>query len=159
MKLYSHSPEETRQIGFCLAQELQAGDVLLLLGDMGAGKSELTRGIARGLGITGYVTSPTFTILQAHESGRLPLYHFDWYRLTGADELYELSMDEYLYGGGVSVVEWPSRAEEAIPESYLQITLTPNGENDREIELAPMGGFRAIHLTQKERTPHEHPCD
>ncbi|MEG0126573.1 MAG: tRNA (adenosine(37)-N6)-threonylcarbamoyltransferase complex ATPase subunit type 1 TsaE, partial [Clostridia bacterium] len=74
MKQISHSPTETQAIGQRLAEQLQAGDVLLLLGDMGAGKSELTRGIARGLGITGYVTSPTFTILQTHESGRLPLY-------------------------------------------------------------------------------------
>ena len=119
----------------------------MMLGDMGAGKSELTRGIARGLGVTGYVTSPTFTILQVHESGRLPLYHFDWYRLSGAEELYELSMDEYLYGDGVSVVEWPSRAEEAIPEAYLRITLTPWDAADgcgRAIELLPVGGFHEI---------------
>ncbi|MEG2719564.1 MAG: tRNA (adenosine(37)-N6)-threonylcarbamoyltransferase complex ATPase subunit type 1 TsaE [Clostridia bacterium] len=144
MKQVSHSPTETQAIGQRLAAQLQAGDVLLLLGDMGAGKSELTRGIARGLGITGYVTSPTFTILQTHESGRLPLYHFDWYRLSSAEELYELSMDEYLYGSGVAVIEWPSRAQEAIPESHLQITLTPTDESTREIEYQSVGGFRKL---------------
>lgn len=147
MILHSGGVEDTRRIGARLAEQLRAGDVVLMLGDMGAGKSELTRGIARGLGVTGYVTSPTFTILQVHESGRLPLYHFDWYRLSGAEELYELSMDEYLYGDGVSVVEWPSRAEEAIPEAYLRITLTPWDAADgcgRAIELLPVGGFHEI---------------
>lgn len=147
MILHSGGVEDTRRIGARLAEQLRAGDVVLMLGDMGAGKSELTRGIARGLGVTGYVTSPTFTILQVHESGRLPLYHFDWYRLSGAEELYELSMDEYLYGDGVSVVEWPSRADEAIPEAYLRITLTPWDAADgcgRAIELLPVGGFHEI---------------
>ena len=147
MILHSGGVEDTRRIGARLAEQLRAGDVVLMLGDMGAGKSELTRGIARGLGVTGYVTSPTFTILQVHESGRLPLYHFDWYRLSGAEELYELSMDKYLYGDGVSVVEWPSRAEEAIPEAYLRITLTPWDAADgcgRAIELLPVGGFHEI---------------
>ncbi|MEG0639158.1 MAG: tRNA (adenosine(37)-N6)-threonylcarbamoyltransferase complex ATPase subunit type 1 TsaE, partial [Clostridia bacterium] len=75
---------------------------------------------------------------------RLPLYHFDWYRLSSAEELYELSMDEYLYGSGVAVIEWPSRAQEAIPESHLQITLTPTDENTREIEYQSVGGFRKL---------------
>lgn len=144
MKLLSHSVEETHQIGKRLAQLLLPGDVLLMLGDMGAGKSELTRGIARGLGVMGYVTSPTFTILQVHSDGRMPLYHYDWYRLESAEELYELSMDEYLYGDGVSVIEWPSRAEEAIPETYLEVELVPVGENDREIHLRPVGGFHPL---------------
>ncbi|MEG2315632.1 MAG: tRNA (adenosine(37)-N6)-threonylcarbamoyltransferase complex ATPase subunit type 1 TsaE [Clostridia bacterium] len=144
MTFHTHSVEETRALGARLASQLLPGDVLLLLGDMGAGKSELTRGIARGLGITGYVTSPTFTIMQLHDTGRLPLYHFDWYRLNSAAELYELSMDEYLYGEGVAVVEWPSRAEDAIPETNLQITLTPVGEDERLIALLPIGGFHAL---------------
>lgn len=144
MRFYSNSVAETHAIGARLAEQLKPGDVLLLLGDMGAGKSELTRGIARGLGVQGYVTSPTFTILQVHEDGRMPLYHFDWYRLSDAEELYELSMDEYLYGDGVSVIEWPSRAEEVIPESYLQVELIPLGDEERAVELTPVGGFHAI---------------
>ena len=144
MTYQTHSPEETRALGAQLAEQLQPGDVILLLGDMGAGKSELARGVARGLGVTGYITSPTFTILQLYETGRLPLCHFDWYRLCGAEELYELSMDEYLYGESVAVVEWPSRAEEAIPPTRLQITLTPVGEAERQIALLPMGGFHAL---------------
>lgn len=144
MTLESRSADDTRRIGAALAALLEPNDVLLLLGDMGAGKSELTRGIARGLGVTGYVTSPTFTILQVHEEGRLPLYHFDWYRLSGAEELYELSMDEYLQNGGVAVVEWPSRAEEALPAKRLEITLTPTGDTERSLVFAPVGGFRDL---------------
>lgn len=132
------------RLGEALARQLTPDDVLLLLGDMGAGKSVLTRGIARGLGVTGYVTSPTFTILQVHEDGRLPLYHFDWYRLSDVEELYELSMDEYLQNGGVAVVEWPSRAEEAIPDSYLEIELFPLSDDERRITITPVGGFRML---------------
>lgn len=151
MRFISHSVAQTQQLGSILAKQLQPGDVLLMLGDMGVGKSEFTRGLARGLGITGYVTSPTFTILQVHEEGRMPLYHFDWYRLSDVEELYELSMDEYLYGDGVSVIEWPSRAEEAIPESYLQVELIPVGDEERVIELTPVGGFRSIDENQMQK--------
>ena len=106
--------------------------------------SELTRGIARGLGVTGYVTSPTFTILQVHEEGRLPLYHFDWYRLESAEELYELAMDEYLQNGGVAVVEWPCRAPEAVPACRLEVEITPLGDTDRALRFTPVGGFREL---------------
>lgn len=144
MTFESNSAAQTQRIGQALAQQLQPDDVLVMLGDMGAGKSEFTRGVARGLGVTGYVTSPTFTILQVHDSGRLPLYHFDWYRLSDPEELYELSMDEYLQNGGVAVIEWPSRAEEAVPESYLEVELSPTGDDSRLITLTPVGGFRAL---------------
>ena len=103
--MITHSPGESRAFGERLAHQLRAGDVLLLLGNLGAGKSELTRGIARGLGVTDTVTSPSFTILNVYEDGRVPLYHFDWYRLQSAEELYEMGMDEYLGGDGVAVVE------------------------------------------------------
>ncbi len=144
MRFVTRSPRETRQLGEKLAAQLAPGDCLLLFGDMGAGKSELTRGIASGLGVEGPVTSPTFTVLQVYESGRLPLYHFDWYRLAGAEELYELSMEEYLEGNGVAVVEWPTQAEEAIPKRHLRVSLRPIGENGREITLEPMGGFPPV---------------
>jgi len=141
---HSASVAQTQKIGAALSKQLEPNDVLILLGDMGAGKSEFTRGLARGLGVTGYVTSPTFTIMQLHDSGRLPLYHFDWYRLESVEELYELSMDEYLQNGGVAVIEWPSRAPEAIPESYLKVSLEPAGDDERRITLTPVGGFRDI---------------
>ena len=144
MMFHSASVAQTQKIGAALSKQLEPNDVLILLGDMGAGKSEFTRGLARGLGVTGYVTSPTFTIMQLHDSGRLPLYHFDWYRLESVEELYELSMDEYLQNGGVAVIEWPSRAPEAIPESYLKVSLEPAGDDERRITLTPVGGFRDI---------------
>ena len=140
------SPNETRALGRSLAQKLQPGDVLLLWGNLGAGKSEMTRGIAEGLGVSGPVTSPSFTILNVYDDGRIPLYHFDWYRLESAEELYEMGMDEYLGGDGVAVVEWPSQCPEAIPETYLSVKLVPVGETEREITLTPMGAFRAIDI-------------
>lgn len=142
----TNSPHETRALGRRLAEALQPGDVLLLWGDLGAGKSELTRGIAEGLGVTATVTSPSFTILNVYDDGRVPLYHFDWYRLNSADELYEMGMDEYLGGDGVAVVEWPSQCPEAIPETHLAVKLEPVGDNEREITLTPMGDFRAINI-------------
>jgi len=140
------SPNETRALGRQLAQSLRAGDVLLLWGDLGAGKSEFTRGVAEGLGVTSTVTSPSFTILNVYDEGSLPLYHFDWYRLNGVDELYEMGMDEYLGGDGVAVVEWPSQCPEAIPETHLAVHLTPVGDSEREVTFTPMGEFRPISL-------------
>ena len=142
------SPAGTRAIGAQLAQLLQPGDVLLMQGDLGAGKSEFTRGLARGLGITTPVASPSFTILNVYEEGRLPLYHFDWYRLNSADELFEMGMEEYLGGDGVAVVEWPGQCPEAIPECYLEVRLAPLGDNEREITLTPCGGFRTLDLKE-----------
>lgn len=142
----THSPEETRAFGRRLAEQLLPGDVLLFYGNLGAGKSEMTRGIAEGLGISGPVTSPSFTILNVYDDGRVPLYHFDWYRLESAEELYEMGMDEYLGGDGVAVVEWPTQCPEAIPETHLAVKLTPSGETEREITLTPMGDFRRIDI-------------
>lgn len=145
------SPAATRALGERLAGLLQAGDVLLLLGDLGAGKSELTRGIAKGLGITATVASPSFTILNVYDEGRLPLYHFDWYRLNGAEELYEMGMDEYLGGDGVAVVEWPTQCPEAIPETRLEIRIEPLSEAQRDITLTPCGAFRSISLEANDK--------
>ena len=133
--IITHSAEETRALGKRLAQLLRAGDVVLLQGDLGAGKSELARGVARGLHISGPVPSPSFTILNAYDEGDIPLYHFDWYRLESADELYEMGLDEYLGGDGIAVVEWPGRCPEAVPENALRIRLEQAGENERKIEI------------------------
>ena len=132
--MITRSAAETRALGKRLAERLQPGDVLLLEGDLGAGKSELTRGIAAGLGVTETVTSPSFTILNVYESGRCPLYHFDWYRLESSEELYELGMDEYLGGDGIAVVEWPGRCPDAVPEGAVRIRMTAAGDNERIIE-------------------------
>lgn len=142
----TNSPAETRLLGERLAHLLQPGDVLLMLGDLGAGKSELTRGIAKGLGVTSTVASPSFTILNVYDEGRVPLYHFDWYRLNDVEELYEMGMEEYLGGDGVAVVEWPSQCPEAIPETCLEVRITPLSETEREITLTPCGAFRSISL-------------
>ena len=144
------SAQETRRLGRRLAQQLREGDVLLLRGPLGAGKSELTRGIAEGLGIRETVTSPSFTILNVYESGRVPLYHFDWYRLNSEEELYELGMDEYLGGDGVAAVEWPEQCPEAVPESCLDIVLTPGEGEERDIRWTSRGDFRRIDLESAE---------
>jgi tRNA threonylcarbamoyladenosine biosynthesis protein TsaE len=92
------------------------------------------------------VTSPSFTILNVYESGRLPLYHFDWYRLESSEELYELGMDEYLGGNGIALVEWPEQCPDAVPEDCLRIRITATGENSRRIVAEPCGRFRTITL-------------
>jgi tRNA threonylcarbamoyladenosine biosynthesis protein TsaE len=148
--LNTHQASETKALGEALAKQLQAGDVLLLQGNLGAGKSELARGIARGLGISGRVPSPSFTILQAYEDGRLPLYHFDWYRIGSAEELYELGLEDYLYGDGVSVIEWPDMAREAVPETHLRINISITGEHDRRLSVEPVGGFHALDFSKLE---------
>ena len=146
MGIITNSAAETRELGKRLAEQLKAGDVILLEGDLGAGKSEFARGVAKGLGVTETVTSPSFTILNVYESGKLPLYHFDWYRLESSEELYELGMDEYLGGNGIALVEWPAQCPDAVPEECLRIRITATGENSRRIETEPSGGFRMITL-------------
>ena len=146
MGIISNSAAETRELGKRLAGKLKAGDVILLEGDLGAGKSEFARGVAKGLGVTETVTSPSFTILNVYESGKLPLYHFDWYRLESSEELYELGMDEYLGGNGIALVEWPGQCPDALTEECLRIRITATGENSRQIETESCGGFRMITL-------------
>ena len=135
MLTVTNSALETRLLGEQLAERLQAGDVVVLEGELGAGKSELARGIARGLGVSETVTSPSFTILNVYESGKIPLYHFDWYRLENEEELYELGMDEYLGGDGIAVVEWAERCPDAVPDGAIRIRLEVTGENEREIAV------------------------
>lgn len=140
----TNSAEETRKLGEKLAEELRAGDVILLEGPLGAGKSELARGVARGLGVRETVTSPSFTILNVYDSGRVPLYHFDWYRLEDAEELFELGMEEYLGGDGIALVEWPGRCPEALPADFLMIEILPGEENGRTFRTARHGFFRKL---------------
>ncbi len=137
----TYSPEETRALGTRLAAHLRPGDVVLLDGNLGAGKSEFARGVARGLGVAGPVPSPSFTILNVYEDGRCPLYHFDWYRIESPEEIYEMGLDERLGGDGVALVEWSERAEECLPERALRVRLIPLDGDTREIEFLPEGGF------------------
>ena len=133
LRIRSQSAAETRSLGQRIAQRLKPGNVVVLEGGLGAGKSELARGIANGLGVKETVTSPTFTILNVYESSRYPLYHFDWYRLENSEELFELGMDEYLGGDGIALVEWAERCPEALPDSCIRIRLEVTGEEEREI--------------------------
>lgn len=141
MMMITHSAEETRTLGKKLSRHLQAGDVVLLQGDLGAGKSEMARGIARGLGIMGPVPSPSFTILNAYDEGVIPLYHFDWYRLESVQEIYEMGMEEQLGGDGIALIEWSERARECLPEQHLEIIIHTMDEETREISFIPHGNF------------------
>ncbi len=144
MVFITHGAAETRRLGAALSKVLRDGDVLLLEGEMGAGKSELARGIARGLGYAGPVPSPTFTILNEYEGGRLKLHHFDFYRLSGPEELYESGLQEYIGAEGVTLIEWGGIVREALPESCLICALDRLGEEERRITLTENGSFRPI---------------
>lgn len=130
--------EATARCGTALAPALAAGDVMLLTGDLGAGKTQFTKGIAKGLGVAEPVTSPTFNIMLVHE-GRLPLYHLDLYRLTKADELLDLDYYATLEGDGVAVVEWGDRFPEAAPSDGLSIELHITGDDERRVEVRALG--------------------
>ena len=114
MELITHSPEETERLGAALAERLLPGDVIAYYGDLGTGKTAFTRGVAAGLGVTEPVTSPTYTIVNEYLSGRIPLFHFDMYRLGSADELFDIGWEDYLSRGGVCAVEWRENVEEAL---------------------------------------------
>ncbi|MBR5420751.1 MAG: tRNA (adenosine(37)-N6)-threonylcarbamoyltransferase complex ATPase subunit type 1 TsaE [Lachnospiraceae bacterium] len=120
---HSHSAEESFAFGKELGNAAKAGAVYCLRGELGAGKTVLAQGFAAGLGITEAVNSPTFTILQVYEGGRLPLYHFDLYRIEDAEELYEVGLDDYLFGGGVCLIEWPECIEEELPSGCIYINI------------------------------------
>ena len=124
--------EETSKFGFELGQNLQKGDLVALIGDLGTGKTALTKAIARGMGIAETITSPTFTIVQEYTSGRLPLYHFDVYRISDPEEMFELGYEEYFFGDGVCVIEWADLIEELLPEEAKIIRLEyGNSESER----------------------------
>ena len=128
--------QETMALGTKLAETLLPGTVITLTGDLGTGKTALTRAVARGLGISSPVTSPTFTIVQEYEGGRLPLYHFDVYRVHDEDELFEIGFDDYLHGDGVCMIEWADLAEELLPENTINLRLSyGEGENERICEI------------------------
>ena len=139
--MITHSAQETRRLGMRLAERLRKGDTVLLEGEMGAGKSELARGIARGLGVSGPVPSPSFTILNAYDEGSIPLYHFDWYRIEDGEEIAEMGFEEMLGGDGIALIEWSGRGKEYLPERALEITIRSLGGDDREILFRPLGGF------------------
>lgn len=134
LPLESTTPEATHALGLELAERAQPADVIALHGDLGAGKTHLVKGIGAGLGYDpAAIRSPTFTLVQVHEGGRLPLYHIDAYRIGDPAELYELGYDSYLYGEGVCCIEWPSRMGDLVPDTALHLSLTHEGRTTRRI--------------------------
>ena len=129
MTCTTNSPEETEALGASLAQELEPGAVLAFTGDLGAGKTAFVRGLARGLGCPGRVTSPTFTIVNEYEGGRLPLFHFDMYRLASSEELFDIGWEDYLARGGVCAVEWSEHMDGALEPDAIRVDIR-RGEND-----------------------------
>ena len=131
MEYRSNSPLETEALGERLAAHLHPGDVIAYTGDLGAGKTAFTRGLARGLGVTDRVTSPTFTIVNEYEGGRLPLFHFDLYRMDSPEELFDIGWEEYLARGGVCAVEWSEHAQDAFEEEPIWVDIR-QGERDEQ---------------------------
>ncbi len=129
MDFITNDPEQTEQLGQRLGMALSAGAVVAYTGDLGAGKTAFTRGLAKGLGIPGPVTSPTFTIVNEYEGGRLPLFHFDMYRLSDSDELFDIGWEDYLVRGGVCAVEWSEIVDDALDEDCIRVDIR-RGETD-----------------------------
>lgn len=137
----SFSPEETFAIGEKLGREAKPGDVYTLIGDLGVGKTVFTQGVAKGLGITEPVNSPTFTIVQIYEDGRLPFYHFDVYRIGDVEEMEEIGYQDCFYGEGICLIEWANLIEEILPDHYEEITI--------EKDLEKGFDYRRIILQEK----------
>lgn len=134
MMIYrSKNSEETALIAQEFAKKLKAGDVLCLRGEMGAGKTVFTNGLCRALGVTDYVTSPTFTIVNEYDGENFRIFHFDMYRIEDEDELLEIGFDEYLSSGGVCVIEWPQNVEGSLPKKRFEIEISKVSENERTI--------------------------
>lgn len=138
MKIRLKNSDETIELGKFIAASLQAGDVVLLDGELGAGKTTLTKGIALQLGITRNVKSPTFTLIREYMEGLIPLYHMDMYRLENSDP-FEAGVEEYINGDGISVIEWSEFIEELLPSEYLKVVISKIDDDQREAELIASG--------------------
>ena len=135
MEFITNSPEETEKIGAAVGRIIPAGTVLAYWGDLGAGKTAFTRGLARGLGFKEAVTSPTYTIVNEYLGGRLPLFHFDMYRLSSADDLFDIGWEDYLSRGGVCAVEWSENVMDALPEDTVWVRIAREGDTGRSITI------------------------
>ena len=135
-KYISDSPEETEELGARLAKKLSGGEVVAFKGGLGMGKTCFTRGLAKGLGFNGAVTSPTFALINEYIGGRLPLYHFDMYRISGWDDLYSTGFFEYLEEGGVIAAEWSENIENALPDKTVTVSFKRIDDNTREILIS-----------------------
>lgn len=144
MQITTHSADETQALGQRLAKRLLPGDVIAYFGDLGAGKTALTRGIAQGLGVTDLVTSPTYTIVNEYLTGRIPLFHFDMYRLGSSDELFDIGWEDYLARGGVCAVEWSENVEDALWDAiHITIEKDPLEPDTRRITIEGGSRFEA----------------
>ena len=141
-KIISKSPEDTYALGKQFGESVAPGSVLTLVGDLGVGKTVFTQGLAEGLGISDAVNSPTFTIVQIYEEGRIPLYHLDVYRIGDISEMDEIGYEDYFYGDGVCLIEWANLIEELLPERYVEIRIEKNLEKGFD--------YREITVSQKE---------
>lgn len=137
VKIYLENEEQTKEIGYKLGQLLTPKSVVCLIGDLGAGKTTMTQSLAKALEVDDYITSPTFNIVNEYE-GRMPLYHFDVYRIGSSDEMYDIGFDEYIDGEGVCIIEWANLIEDILPNEYLYIEMNYK-ETGREMILAPKG--------------------
>jgi len=142
MEFTTHSPGQTERLGALLAERLRPGDVVAYRGGLGAGKTAFTRGLARGLGATETVTSPTYTIVNEYLSGRLPLFHFDMYRLSSSDELFDIGWEDYLARGGVCAVEWSENVQDAM-EGAVSVELLKD-ENDPDTRRIIISGGQSL---------------
>jgi len=138
INLITHDPEQTQSFGVSIGELALPGDIFLLVGNLGTGKTCLTQGIAWGLNIKEYALSPSFIIVREHQ-GRLPLYHIDLYRLDNIEEIAELGLDDYLYSNGVCVVEWAEKGLSVLPEEHLLIQISYLSDTDRSFQIKPRG--------------------
>ncbi|MBB6714236.1 tRNA (adenosine(37)-N6)-threonylcarbamoyltransferase complex ATPase subunit type 1 TsaE [Clostridium gasigenes] len=142
--MYFHvdSVEKTTALGFNIGKLLNSGDIICLTGDLGTGKTHITKGIAKGLNIDDHITSPTFTIVNEYDTGRLKLFHFDVYRVNDPDEIYAIGFDDYIFSDAVSIIEWANYIEEILPREYLHINIEKDlniDENFRKITIIAYG--------------------
>ena len=152
LKLITHSAEETQKLGTNIGKLAESGDIFLLVGELGAGKTCLTQGIAYGLDIHEYTLSPSFVIMRELH-GRLSLYHMDFYRLDDIAEISDLGLDDYLFGRGVCVIEWANKGMTVLPEDHLLIKIDYLNDNQRNIVIEPKGG-RYIRMLQGLQTSY-----
>ena len=141
MVIETHDPEETFEVGRTIGMNAKPGQIYTLTGDLGVGKTVFTQGVAAGLGITAPVNSPTFTIIQEYEDGRLPFYHFDVYRIGDLEEMEEIGYDDYFFGQGICLIEWAELIEEILPEKRIEVTI------EKDLEK----GFEYRKITIEER--------
>lgn len=137
INIYLEDEKKTQEIGYKLGKLLNPGSVICLIGDLGAGKTTMTQSLAKALEVDDYITSPTFTIVNEYE-GKIPLYHFDVYRIGSSDEMYDIGYDEYINGEGVCIIEWANLIEDILPDEYLYIELKYK-DMSREMILNPVG--------------------